>query len=254
MKRLVFLSGWALLLLGCPRQPYSMRIVDASNEPLPTIEVDDQEIVLGRVGQTYRIEIENSTNKAVGFMISVDGLDTHSGRKAPLDERGGYHLAKNAWGTIDGFELSDTQISSFRFVDEKDAFAKLQDTSADMGRIEARFFAIRCGSSTNIPFQYTRPPTAESSSAGNSSNNDPGPLTGELMTTAGRGIAPCILDLGAEVGRQVVMYRNRRGKRIGTAGPPPVSPAPTDPLPIHDPPPKSPSKKTTPKVIDKKKG
>ena len=90
-----------------------MRLVDASNDPLPTIEVDDQEMVLGRVGQTYRILIENHTNKAVGYMVSVDGLDTHSGREAPLEERGGYHLANDGWNTIDGFELSNTQISSF---------------------------------------------------------------------------------------------------------------------------------------------
>lgn len=255
MRHLAFLAGFALFLLGCPRQPYLVRLVDASNEPLPTVDVKGQEIALGNVGQTYRIEIHNLTKKDVGFMISVDGLDTRAGRPKPVEERGGYLLRADRYDRMPGFEVSPTDVSSFRFVAEQDAFANLQGTSSEMGRIEARFFALKCGSNSNLPFEYTSRPSTGPSSLADSSSSGTQSLSGDLVKVAEKEVALCLLDLGAELDRVVLSYRSPEGKRIGTAGPPPQASPPESPTKSANPPKdKSPKKNPTSTIIDKNKG
>lgn len=255
MQRFVFAAGCALFLLGCARQPYLVRLVDAANEPLPTVEVNGQEVALGNVGQTYRIEIHNLTKKDVGFMISVDGLDTRAGRPKPVEERGGYLLRADRYDRMPGFEVSPTDVSSFRFVEEKDAFANHQGTPSEMGRIEARFFALKCGSNSNLPFEYTSRPSSAASSPADSSSSGMPSLSGDLVKVAEKEVALCLLDLGAELDRIVLSYRSPEGKRIGTAGPPPQATLPQAPAKSADPPTdKSPKKNPPSKVIDKNKG
>jgi hypothetical protein len=216
--------------------PYSVRVVDAHGEPLPTTVRRGQVVVSGRPGQTYGIEVTNRTADAVGIVVSVDGLDTQSGRAEDftpegIDRRGGFELSPHRYWTHQGFAASDTSVSTFRFVGAADSLG------ARLGRVE-RLGTIEIGLFTLLPAKpgaHFHPGSVgnELARVGEVQGETRGqePIYGELQTSVLATDFTITTTAGSRpLAHFLFAYEGPGATKLGTAGPPPrPAPEPTPP-------------------------
>jgi hypothetical protein len=120
----------------------TVRLVDASGNPLPTFTSPSGSLVQGDVGQRYQIELVNQTSSRFEAVVSVDGLDVIDGRAASPEKRG-YLLMPFATLDIDGFRQNMDEVAAFRFGSVRGSYAAQKGSDRNVGVIGVALFAER---------------------------------------------------------------------------------------------------------------
>jgi len=96
-------------------------------------------------GENYALRIRNRTDRRVGVLISVDGLNAVSGTRSALSPHEPmYVLGPRESTTIRGWRTSLDDVRQFVFVDEERSYASRSDqANGDMGWIRVLAFEER---------------------------------------------------------------------------------------------------------------
>lgn len=117
----------------------TVRLLDASGNPLPGVQAGEQSYVIGHAGQRYVIEIRNHTGNRFEAVATVDGLDVIDGRSGSFQKRG-YLVPGFGTLDIDGFRRSEDSVATFRFGSVKDSYAARKGNDRNVGVIGVAFF------------------------------------------------------------------------------------------------------------------
>jgi hypothetical protein len=90
-------------------------------------------------GSEYEIELKNHKGTKVLAIVSVDGLDVISGKKA-TNKSPGYILKPHSSMRVKGFRKDDDTVGAFRFIRKNKSYAKGQGQGGEEGVISVRFF------------------------------------------------------------------------------------------------------------------
>ncbi len=137
-----------------PAEASSLALTDADSEPLPTYYRDGVTYVLGVPGERYQIRIDNPFGERVEAVVSVDGRDAVSGRKADYYRQRGYVLPAYGSVTIDGFRQSLERTAAFRFVDPSRSYSARLGTPENVGIVGVAFFRARPVRTRPLPRPY----------------------------------------------------------------------------------------------------
>jgi|CXWL01.1.fsa_nt_gi hypothetical protein len=163
--RLVALGAGALSLLAAPaaqadrrfRRPAPSRWETAFRGNVLTVEVqvdgraaplyrtarsDERRYFEAQRGEEYALCIRNQTNRRVGVLISVDGLNVVSGERSPLVSSEPMYVL-DPWETavIRGWRSSLEHVRQFVFVDEERSYAsRTGQENGDLGWIRVLAF------------------------------------------------------------------------------------------------------------------
>jgi hypothetical protein len=98
-------------------------------------------------GRNYSIDLRNTTNRRVGVVITVDGLNVINGEQSELSHNESmYVLDPNETTTITGWRTSLRNVRKFVFVDEERSYAeRTGQANEDMGWIRVASFEERGG-------------------------------------------------------------------------------------------------------------
>ena len=98
-----------------------MELVTENGNKITEFTKDGLTFVEGRKGSEYKIKITNGTWTKIKVVISVDGLDIMTGKRA-TPNAGGYVL--NAYQTqlIDGWRISNDEVRKFFFTNQKNSY------------------------------------------------------------------------------------------------------------------------------------
>lgn len=96
-------------------------------------------------GENYALRIRNRTDRRIGVLISVDGLNVVNGERSSLSPHEPmYVLGPRATSTIRGWRSSLDHVREFVFVDEERSYASRTDqANGDMGWIRVLAFEER---------------------------------------------------------------------------------------------------------------
>lgn len=117
----------------------SVRLLDASGNPLPAFEVASRKYVVGESGDRYLIEIRNHSGERLEAVATVDGLDVVDGRPGSLAKRG-YVIRPFDTLQIDGFRQSTETVAAFRFGSVRDSYASKKGKGRNVGVIGVAIF------------------------------------------------------------------------------------------------------------------
>jgi hypothetical protein len=94
----------------------------SQTRPLVTFRHQGKTLVIGEKGQEYVVQIRNTTAARIEAVVSVDGLDAITGKKASVHSPG---YVIDAWSSVDiaGFRLSDQKVAAFTFSDVDGSYA-----------------------------------------------------------------------------------------------------------------------------------
>jgi hypothetical protein len=120
----------------------SVRLLDASGRPLPSVDARGRTYVIGEHGERYSLEIQNHTAQRFEAVATVDGLDVVDGLAGSFSKRG-YLIAPFSTLTIDGFRRSMDSVAAFRFGTVRDSYAAKTGTDRNVGVIGVAFFDER---------------------------------------------------------------------------------------------------------------
>lgn len=109
------------------------------SEPYPSLEARDKRIFIGRQDATYAVRLENRTDKRVEVVVTVDGLNTLSGKPASYSQHG-YVLAAHQSADIDGFRLNNDKVKEFRFGTVAESKAAMTGSARNVGVIGLAVF------------------------------------------------------------------------------------------------------------------
>jgi len=93
-------------------------------------------------GRNYSIQVRNTTNRRVGVLIAVDGLNVVTGDRSNLSRRESMYVL-DPWGqaTISGWRTSLEEVRRFVFVDEQRSYAeRTGQANGDLGWIRVHAF------------------------------------------------------------------------------------------------------------------
>ena len=98
-------------------------------------------------GARYEVQVRNTSNQRVGFVISVDGVNAINGERSVLSSHEPmYVLDPYQSTTVRGWRRSLDQVAQFVFVDEEQSYASRTDqANGDMGWIRVAAFHERQG-------------------------------------------------------------------------------------------------------------
>lgn len=118
---------------------YSVSIVgkddaDGRFRPLRTFRHQGKTLVIGQAGTEYAIVVRNHTPGRIEAVISVDGLDVLTGKKASVYARG-YVIDGNSFLHLDGFRVSDKGVATFTFGDVESSYAMATGNPSSVGVI-----------------------------------------------------------------------------------------------------------------------
>ncbi len=112
-----------------------MELVTENGNTITEFTKDGLTFVEGRKGSEYKIKITNGTWTKIKVVISVDGLDIMTGKRA-TPNAGGYVL--NAYETqfIEGWRISNDEVRKFFFTNQKNSYnAKTGNDTNNLGVI-----------------------------------------------------------------------------------------------------------------------
>ena len=123
--------------------------VDGSSAPLYTRQAgwnpwnrDDRFYFQAFQGGAYALQLRNHTDRRVGVVISVDGLNVVSGNRTNLSSNEPMYVL-DPWEstTIRGWRTSLDEVRQFRFVDEERSYAeRTGQANGDMGWVRVAAF------------------------------------------------------------------------------------------------------------------
>jgi hypothetical protein len=98
-------------------------------------------------GARYEVQVRNTTNQRIGFVISVDGVNAINGERSALGSHEPmYVLDPYQSTTVRGWRRSLDQVAQFVFVDEEQSYAARTDqANGDLGWIRVAAFRERHG-------------------------------------------------------------------------------------------------------------
>ncbi len=120
----------------------TVRLLDDSGVPLPTLASNGRHFVQGEHGQRYSIELHNNTGNRLEAVVTVDGLDVIDGRPGSISKRG-YLVNPFATVEIDGFRQSMDEVAAFRFGSVRGSYAGRKGDDRNVGVIGVAFFEER---------------------------------------------------------------------------------------------------------------
>lgn len=112
-----------------------MELVTENGNTITEFSKDGLTFIEGRKGSEYKIKITNGTWTKIKVVISVDGLDIMTGKRA-TPNAGGYVL--NAYETqlIDGWRINNDEVRKFFFTNQKNSYnAKTGNDTNNLGVI-----------------------------------------------------------------------------------------------------------------------
>ena len=122
--------------------------VDRSWVPLHRAPgVWDRQYFAAEHGENYALRIRNRSDRRIGVLISVDGLNVVNGQRSSLSgHEPMYVLDAHETATIRGWRTSLDDIREFVFVDERRSYAnRTGQANGDMGWIRVLAFEERSG-------------------------------------------------------------------------------------------------------------
>ncbi len=128
--------------ISAGRGAVTIRVVDSSGAPLPTVAAGGRSYVVGDDGQRYAIRIENRTGARFEAIATVDGLDVIDGQSGSFEKRG-YLVGPWATVEIDGFRQSNDAVAAFRFGRVRDSYAAKRGNDRNVGVIGIAIFQER---------------------------------------------------------------------------------------------------------------
>jgi hypothetical protein len=133
-------NGGSAVELGTVRGGAADLWVTSGDEVLPVYEVDGRRWLLGERGRSYSIWIANRTGGRIEAVLSVDGRDAVSGRRADFRRDRGYVLEPGEELRVDGFRRSLDQVAEFEFSVPDEAYAARMGDGASIGVIGLAVF------------------------------------------------------------------------------------------------------------------
>jgi hypothetical protein len=115
-------------------------VTDSRGDPLPVFYVDGRHYLLGRIGTAYEIWIYNPGETRIEAVVSVDGRDVISGRRADYRSDRGYVVDPGEELRIPGFRTSLDEVAEFEFSRPGDSYASRIGGGADVGVIGVAVF------------------------------------------------------------------------------------------------------------------
>jgi hypothetical protein len=107
---------------------------DGRFRPLRTFKHQGKTLVIGQTGTEYAIVVRNHTPGRIEAVISVDGLDVLTGKKASVYARG-YVIDGGSFLHLDGFRVSDQGVATFTFGDVESSYAMAKGEPSSVGVI-----------------------------------------------------------------------------------------------------------------------
>jgi hypothetical protein len=132
--------GGGAVELGTVRGGAADLWVTSGDELLPVFEVDGRRWLLGERGRGYSIWVANRTGGRIEAVLSVDGRDAVSGRRADFRRDRGYVLEPGEELRIDGFRRSLDGVAEFEFSVPDEAYAARMGDGASIGVIGLALF------------------------------------------------------------------------------------------------------------------
>jgi len=107
----------------------------------------DRWYVEAHEGARYEVQVRNTTNQRVAFVMSVDGLNAINGERSALrSSEPMYVLDPYQSTTVRGWRRSLDKVAQFVFVDEEQSYASRTDqANGDLGWIRVAAFHERQG-------------------------------------------------------------------------------------------------------------
>ncbi len=130
-------GGWA------SQQPVTVAIVGDHGDALPTVAHHGSTFVAGELGHRYEIVLTNQTGDRLEVVVSVDGRDVLTGRRADFRKQRGYVLEPFGTVRVDGFRRSLDHVAAFRFAGIEDSFASRSGAPQNVGAIGVAVFRER---------------------------------------------------------------------------------------------------------------
>jgi ATP phosphoribosyltransferase len=95
--------------------------------------------VIGEAGQSYGIRLENRTKKRLEVVLSVDGINTMSGKTASPSQRG-YVLEPKETYEVEGYQKNQNTVRVFQFGRAADSVAATKGGANNVGVIGMAVF------------------------------------------------------------------------------------------------------------------
>lgn len=99
----------------------TFELVTANGNKITEFTKDGRTFVEGRKGSEYKIKVTNHSNTRIKVIISVDGLDIVTGKRATPNS-GGYLIKAYDTETLEGWRISDDQVRKFFFTTGKQSY------------------------------------------------------------------------------------------------------------------------------------
>ena len=101
---------------------------------------DGYSYLLGQRGRPYAIWLANRTDVRLEAVVSVDGRDVISGRRADFREDRGYVLDPGEELRVDGFRRSLDDVAAFEFASPAESYAERMGDGSSVGVIGVAVF------------------------------------------------------------------------------------------------------------------
>ncbi len=105
----------------------------------PHYEASGRRIVIGEAGQSYGIRLENRSKKRLEVVLSVDGINTMSGKTASPSQRG-YVLEPKETYEVEGYQKNKNTVRVFQFGRVADSVAATKGGANNVGVIGMAVF------------------------------------------------------------------------------------------------------------------
>lgn len=121
------------------KDTYEMEVL-VNGRPLKEYLHEGRHYVEGRKGTNFSIKVRNNSNQRVLFVPSVDGLSVIDGKSASF-ESSGYIVKPWSSAVIDGWRVSDSEVSQFFFTNPGESYSsRSRGGEANLGVIGVAVF------------------------------------------------------------------------------------------------------------------
>lgn len=121
----------------------SVAVLGARGMELPSAMHEGKRFVAGERGQRYAIALTNNTPSRIEVVVSVDGRDVVSGKRADFRTQRGYLLGPFETIEVEGFRQSLERVATFRFSVVQHSYAARRGNRRNVGVIGVAAFKER---------------------------------------------------------------------------------------------------------------
>ncbi|WP_370681002.1 hypothetical protein [Comamonas sp. GB3 AK4-5] len=147
----------------------TIRIVErASGKVLPVYRHQGEYWVAGRPGANYAVRVHNTTDDRIMGVISVDGLNVLTGKRAAARPDDGYVFDAGEAADIAGWRKSLDKVAAFYFSESDMSYASRTGRPQDVGVIGVALFREKA---LRIAYQPNDRSSYESSARSNSAES-----------------------------------------------------------------------------------